>query len=127
MKKMIILTVLLGISAFGHAQDKSVVEVVPPAEYRELISEPEVQLIDVRTPEEFEEGHIEGAHNIDFFAADFLEQFEKFKKQQPVYIYCRSGNRSAKAAVKLSEAGFEKIFDLEGGFRAWSAKDKAKN
>lgn len=100
------------------AQDSTAFVVIEPVEYKQQISE-KVQLIDVRTSEEFAEGHIEGADNIDFLAEGFLTKFKDYKKDEPLYIYCRSGNRSSKAAKKLSEAGFEKIIDLKGGFLAW--------
>ena len=101
------------------AQEKVELEVIGPVKYQEEISAEEVQLVDVRTPEEYSEGHIKGAENIDFFADNFLVQFEKLDKDRPIYIYCRSGNRSSKVAAKLSEAGFSRIIDLKGGYKAW--------
>ena len=101
------------------AQEKPGIIVLEPAEYKEQIANDSIQFIDVRTPEEFEAGSIEGAENIDFLADDFLKNMEKFDKEEPVYLYCRSGNRSAKASAKLSEMGFKKIIDLKGGYKAW--------
>lgn len=114
-----LLFVSLIFSVAVSAQEENEVKVVKPAKYQESILEKDVQLVDVRTREEYLEGHIEGAENIDFFADDFLVQFEKFHKDKPLYIYCRSGNRSSKAATKLKEAGFSRIIDLEGGYKAW--------
>ncbi|MGA1030603.1 MAG: rhodanese-like domain-containing protein [Flavobacteriaceae bacterium] len=76
-------------------------------------------LIDVRTPEEFAQGHIEGAQNLNFLATDFSEKAQKFNKKEPLLLYCRSGNRSAKAAKILDSLGFQQLFDLKGGFLAW--------
>ena len=87
------------------AQDTLQHVVLSPDKYKERISAG-VQLVDVRTPEEFAEGHIEDARNIDFFASDFLVQFDRYDKKKPLYIYCRSGNRSAKAAKLLQKEGF---------------------
>ncbi len=80
----------------------------------------EVQLLDVRTPEEYGAGHIEGATLINFFDADFVERTAAaFDKDKPLMLYCRSGNRSAKATAKLKAAGFKEIIDLKGGYNAW--------
>ncbi|MBT8209239.1 MAG: rhodanese-like domain-containing protein, partial [Eudoraea sp.] len=80
----------------------------------------DVQLVDVRTQREFRSGHIGKAMNIDFFkGGEFIKAFEDFDKQKPLYLYCRSGNRSQKAARKLVSLGFEKIYDLKGGILRW--------
>jgi rhodanese-related sulfurtransferase len=71
-------------------------------------------LIDVRTPKEFKEGHIEGALNISVLSVDFKEKINELPKEAPVYIYCRSGKRSKKAANQMDSLGFKKIRDLEG-------------
>lgn len=119
MKKVISFIVFVLISTIAFAQESAKVNVIAPKEYAKEIKKDKVQLVDVRTPEEFSEGHIEGAKNIDFFSEDFAKSFEKLDKAKPVYIYCRSGNRSAKAAVKLAEMGFTTIIDLQGGYKAW--------
>ena len=72
-----------------------------------------------RTPNEFENGHIENAVNIDFKAADFIENISALNKNKTLLIYCRSGNRSGKAAKIMDSLGFTKIYDLEGGFMNW--------
>ena len=78
-----------------------------------------LQLIDVRTPKEYEEGHIKNAENIDFYNAAFYTQMNKLNKDEPLYIYCRSGGRSGKAAAKLKELGFTEVYDLQGGILDW--------
>ncbi|MGB7785827.1 MAG: rhodanese-like domain-containing protein [Salinimicrobium sp.] len=120
MKKLIYILLFIFTTA-GFAQTKPVIKVITPQNFGKEIQQEDVQLIDVRTPKEYKEGHIEGAKNIDFLADDFLQNFtEKFDKNKPVYLYCRSGNRSAKASEKLQAEGFENIIDLEGGYKAWS-------
>lgn len=79
----------------------------------------DLQLIDVRTPEEFSELNIKGAVNIDFFSDDFEQKVQQLNKQQPVYVYCRSGKRSYKAAQKFETLGFTQIYDLKGGSTDW--------
>lgn len=110
------------LSAFTSitAQENKLVEILTPLEFKKAIEIDNAQLVDVRTAAEFEEGSIQNALNIDYFLEnEFHMAFDKLDKTQPVYIYCRSGNRSAKSAIRLQEMGFEKIYDLEGGFMAW--------
>lgn len=83
-------------------------------------------LLDVRTKEEYEEGHIPGAKNIDFLSDDFLIQVEQLPKDQSVYIYCRSGNRSARAADLMRKAGFRQLYDLQGGYLKWEEEKLKK-
>ena len=77
--------------------------------------------VDVRTPEEVADGTIEGAINIDYNGPDFIEQFSALDKDQPVYLFCRSGNRSGKATKLLIKEGYKEIYDLKGGYLAFEA------
>ena len=79
-----------------------------------------IQLIDVRTPQEYEEGHIENAVNMNYYDDDFKQQVSQLDKSQKVYVYCKKGGRSASAAEILSELGFKEIYDLEGGMENWN-------
>lgn len=74
------------------------------------------QLIDVRTPYEFADGHIENARNIDVSVASFESEIDKLDKEQAVFIYCGIGIRSAKAAAILRKKGFKYVYDLDGGY-----------
>ncbi len=123
MKKNIFM-LLLSVIALNACQSQPAADndaVLSPEAYKAKLEAPgEVQLLDVRTPKEYREGHIEGAELINFFDGDFVEQVEaNFDKRQPLLLYCRSGSRSAKATAKLKAAGFEEIYDLRGGYRAW--------
>jgi rhodanese-related sulfurtransferase len=88
-------------------------------DFKVKIDNNNLQLVDVRTPEEFNEGHIKNAGNIDFYESDFLTQMNKLDKNKPLYIYCRSGGRSGKAAIQLKEQGFTEVYDLQGGILDW--------
>lgn len=70
-----------------------------------------VTIIDIRTPEEFEEGHLEGAVNIDFYEDSFVSELDSLDKDDEVLIYCRSGNRSGQASEIMQELGFTNIID----------------
>ncbi len=87
--------------------------------FSKLLQDEKVQLVDVRTPEEFAEGHIPGAQNINVKSSDFVASVEKrLDKSEPVAVYCRSGKRSAEAAAILSKEGY-KVINLSGGILAW--------
>jgi len=77
-----------------------------------------VQLIDVRTPREFTQGHIENAININIYDKTFTVNTDKLDKSKPIYVYCRSGVRSMKAANSLKSRGF-RVVNLNGGIGGW--------
>lgn len=104
----------------GNTQQTDTITVLDKADFKKAISK-KVQLVDVRTPKEYADGYIKDAVNIDFFNQNAFEnEFNKLKKDEPIYIYCRSGNRSQKAARKLDSLGFKKIYDLRGGYMNWN-------
>lgn len=80
-----------------------------------------VQLVDVRTPAEFAEGHIPGAVNMDVNGAEFDTQIATLDAERPVALYCRSGRRSKLAADKVAKAGFE-VVELDGGILSWEGE-----
>lgn len=81
-------------------------------------------LIDVRTPDEYGAGHIDKALNINWFDPDFSKQVANLDKDKTIYLYCKKGGRSAKAARLLDSLGFKNVIDLEGGFDAWTESAK---
>ncbi|PCI10156.1 MAG: hypothetical protein COB73_03940 [Flavobacteriaceae bacterium] len=104
------------------SDEGAVVEVVKTEVFEKAASD--VQLVDVRTPGEYSEGYIKNAINIDIFGDDFMGKMSKLDKNKPVYVYCKSGHRSGNAAEKLEEAGFTKVYDLDGGFLQWKGDGK---
>ena len=127
MKKVflfMIATVL--IMSCSEAQNKnekselmSVVEVIDAKTFNKKLENPSVQIVDVRTPDEFAAGSIAGAINIDYYASDFSEKISELNKQTETLIYCHSGGRSGKASKILKELGFTEVYDLKGGFSNW--------
>ncbi len=86
------------------------------------IGESGVVIVDVRTPEEFAAGHLQGAVNLDVSAATFDSQIAALDKNVAYAVYCRSGNRSTIAVGKMSDAGFTNLFNFnEGGFAELAA------
>lgn len=117
MKKII--TCLLAVLGLGSACGQQKYENADVKGFAELIEEPNVVLLDVRTPEEFKEGHIEGAVNIDQGQGDFMDKAKAvLSTEKTIAIYCRSGRRSANAAGRLASEGF-KCVNLKGGIIAW--------
>ncbi len=81
--------------------------------------ENDVQLLDVRTPQEWAKGTIDKAIRINFYDKDFKENvLTRLTKDKPVYIYCKTGGRSTKACKLLLKQGF-KVYNVEGGYNAW--------
>ncbi|REJ81985.1 MAG: rhodanese-like domain-containing protein [Bacteroidetes bacterium] len=87
--------------------------------YKEMLDNNKGVLLDVRTPEEFSEGHIPGAINIDYNAENFKSEIEKLDKSKQYNVYCRSGRRSAAAMEMMEQSGFNKVINLEGGILGW--------
>jgi thioredoxin len=111
---------LLFTSCTGQSSQK--IEVIDATVFStKLNTTPNAQLIDVRTPSEYNTGHIENAKNIDWLGNDFVTNVSNLDKSKPVFVYCKVGGRSSKAASKLAELGFTKIYDLNGGFLKWES------
>jgi rhodanese-related sulfurtransferase len=97
------------------------IQIIDTEQFNKLLVLDEMQLVDVRTPKEFETGHIKDAINIDFNNEDFKSELSTLDKSKPVLVYCRSGKRSAGAAEIMKEMGFTKIVGLDGGMISWEA------
>ena len=130
MKNLFFLVVLVILLSFQSCKDyskdivaKGQIELITPQQvYDAVYSEDSVQLIDVRTPDEFKVSHLKGAQNICVTSEDFKEKVKTLDKNKPVYVYCRKGGRSAEAAEQLKELGFTKIYDMDGGILLWEEK-----
>lgn len=97
---------------------------ITPQEMQELLLMKEVQLVDVRTPEEYGAGYVENAINVNYYDDGFEKDLaSKLDKSKPVCVYCKKGGRSAKAAAKLRDMGFTEVYDMKGGFDSWKSKD----
>lgn len=87
--------------------------------FKQSIADTAVVLLDVRTPEEYAEGHIAGAINIDYKSADFASRVDSLDKSKSYNLYCRSGRRSGESLTLMEEKGFTKVHHLEGGILKW--------
>ena len=107
-----------------NAQEVKTIQLISVAEMEEALKADDVQLVDVRTEREYKKGHLVNAKNIVYQGANWDEQVASLDKDKPVYVYCAKGGRSAKCAALLEEAGFKKIFDLDGGITQWVNEGK---
>ena len=102
-------------------------QIISPQEAFTLIEDnrnnPDFIIIDVRTPQEFSDGHIEGATNIDFYSTNFRDKINELDKSKTYLIYCQSGNRSGRRREMMVELEFQKIYDIGGGIVAWKAAE----
>ena len=93
------------------AQDGASIQSNPPED---------LVILDVRTAEEFDEGHLEGAVMIDFYGDDFADQLADLDPEVPYLLYCRSGNRSGQTTAIMETLGFTDVADVDGGINSWT-------
>ncbi|BFM42184.1 thioredoxin domain-containing protein [Flavobacterium sp. CFS9] len=128
MKFSKILFLILSVVLISCNEKKSgIIEEIAPKDFAEKIKTTEnAQILDVRTPEEFESNHIDHAVNVNWNGDDFTAKVAAYDKSKPVFVYCLSGGRSKKAAAKLNELGFTSVYELEGGIMKWNAEGFSK-
>jgi rhodanese-related sulfurtransferase len=96
---------------------------VSPQKALELLQDPPEGLVvlDVRTTGEFEAGHLEGAIQLDFYADDFETRVGALDRNVPYLLYCQSGGRSASTLNTMRGLGFRQVYEIDGGYGAWTA------
>lgn len=119
------LLILAGVSFSVSAQTGAdSAKVVSADKFEKLISKNKNTLLDLRTPQEVQEGHLIGATNLDFLDEDFLGKIEQLDKSKTYLLYCRTGNKTRKAGAAMKKAGFKKVIMLDGGITSWKAQGK---
>lgn len=109
------------LSVFVNAEVKN----ISATEAQALLSSEEVIVLDIRTPEEFAEGHIPGAINIDYYAEDFAEQVVSLDSSKTYLVHCRSGGRSGRSMSVFKEHNFSHVLHLNKGFKQWQSQGLA--
>ncbi|HEY1081787.1 MAG TPA: rhodanese-like domain-containing protein [Prosthecobacter sp.] len=117
MKRLSFIAALCVLPLLGQAEEK--IKHVDAEKGAKLVAEGKVNVLDVRTPEEYGEGHIKGATNVDIMSKDFDAQVAKLDKSKPVLVHCQAGGRSTRSLPKLEKAGFTEIYHLDGGMKDW--------
>lgn len=117
----LVLVVLLLVAACSSGSDTATIELVSPTEAAQVIDDDPAGLVvlDIRTPEEFNEARLADAVNVDFYAADFADQLDGLDKDDPYVMYCRSGNRSSDAVKTMKDLGFVEVYEIDGGIVNW--------
>lgn len=87
-----------------------------------MIDKGKVVVVDVRTPSEWNSGHLKGALHIDISSADFDKKIAQLAKDKPVVVYCAVGGRSARAASAMAGKGITTVYNMSGGIQDWTAK-----
>lgn len=126
---LIIGVVLVGGCTGNETQtvaETQIIEVVTPQEAFNMIesnrNNPDFVIIDIRTPEEFTEGYIEGAINIDYYSATFEDELDSIDKNKMYLIYCQWGNRSGATLATMEGLKFMEVYDIKSGIEAWLAE-----
>lgn len=117
---LLALIIIIVISVFRYFRQRTYLKTLTEDQFREGYRK--AQLIDVREPQEFKNGHILGSRNIP--VTQMKQRLIEIRKDKPVYLYCQSGARSARAAQLLHKKGYEHIYQLKGGFKKWTGKVK---
>lgn len=109
-----ILTIL-----FSCNLSDKIINEITTADFKSLNSVEDIQLIDVRTIEEYNSGYIDGALNIDFYKFSFIDSINVLDKSKTTVVYCKSGNRSSKSALMMKSLGFKNVYNLKEGMNGW--------
>ena len=111
---VLIASVML-IAACSNGQSQNAKMVLSATEFAAKLEEiPAAPIIDVRSPEEFSNGHLQNARNINWNGNNFDAQILKFDKAQPIFVYCLSGGRSGSAASQMRANGFKEVYEMDG-------------
>ena len=123
-KSFFILFTAFLLNSCTSGQTKSGEAKLSAIEFSEIINATEnAVIIDLRTPEEFEKGHIKNALNLNWDGTEFEQQLATLDKIQPIFVYCLSGGRSSDATNKMRKEGFENVVEMPGGMMEWRSKD----
>jgi rhodanese-related sulfurtransferase len=116
---LVFLVVVIGAAAAGDDAARNVGPGEAQALIRENAGNRDFVVLDVRTPGEFAQGHLEGAVLVDYLSPGFREEMAGLDKKKTYLVYCRTGNRSTSAMGIMSELGFHSTYHLEGGIKRW--------
>jgi rhodanese-related sulfurtransferase len=111
----VVVSVVALVGLAGCSSDTVAVTDIGAQQLIEVAESGEVVVLDVRTPQEYAEGHVPGALNIDIASPTFAEQIAALPTDETYVVYCRSGNRSAQAAEQMVQAGFTDVYNVDAG------------
>jgi rhodanese-related sulfurtransferase len=121
LKKFALLAIPLTLILSACGSSGGNVTTLNVSDFAKKVSDPSVVVLDVRTPGEFQSGHLKGAINVDYEGINFEGEVNKLDKTKTYAVYCRSGRRSGLATQVMAKDGFKSIFNLDGGLDNWQA------
>lgn len=104
----------------GTAQETPVIKCVDKSVCKKELQQSVFKVLDVRTPEEYQKGHIKGAENINFYDTDFKTKLEEIDKSTKIIVYCAVGGRSHKTLKMKEKMGFTYVLEVKGGYNEWT-------
>ena len=104
-----------GLPPFGEIEPDEAATVIAA-----LLDDPSFVLLDIRTPAEVESGHLPGAVNVDFRSSNFETEIDRLDRNATYLIYCRTANRTGQAFIRMTEMGFARVYDMQGGITQWA-------
>lgn len=120
-----IILFIFTVLACSTSNSQNISKVIDAGEFeKQMKSDKQVVVVDLRTDQEVVQGVIEGAIQIDYRSQDFKKKLEELDKSKTYMVYCAVGGRSGRAASLMNEIGFKEIYDLKGGMTAWKAEGK---
>lgn len=125
-KYLLVTLIAFAITSCNGQASKNIKTIDAISFSKEIQSTSDAQILDVRTPEEYAAGHLIQSQNVNWLSADFVSNTSKYDKTKPVFVYCKIGGRSHKAAEKLAELGFTNVIEMEGGIMKWDAAGLSK-
>lgn len=122
MKSSLFIMIAL-LSVFDIIGQQAAIKNVNSAEFKSLLAKNDGILLDVRTIFEFDNGHLKDADQLNYYSFNFKQSLLLLPKNKPIYIYCKTGYRSNKAAQILIENGYTKIYNLQNGIEEWKGEN----
>ena len=114
--------VAISFSFFGQKTPPKVLKTVSVAAVKEELKKHEFVMLDVRTPEEYNAGHLKGAINLNYYDADFQKKLAAMDERKKVVVYCAVGGRSGQALTQMDALGFIYVLNMKGGYNAWKTQ-----
>lgn len=112
---IVIILIAIAFTAFYFINNKDSAPKMSPQEFKEEIGQSHGVIIDVRTAGEFSDGHLQRVdHNFDVMSGELQSKLDSLDKNKTYYLYCRSGNRSGKAAKMMKQNGYEEVYNIGG-------------
>ena len=123
MRALTMFILLLGAAAGTAAATRATIQDLSARQFKQMLdhhaTDTDIVLLDIRTPQEFQAGHIRGAVLINYYASDFIDKLKALDREKTYLVYCRTGNRTGRSLPIFSRLGFQRVYHLETGISGW--------